>query len=182
MKSPLIERWSNTCEVYFNTWCYRRPQLQTRRDEHERQGLTFIRSLNNRWWPFLQLPHTKPGYPTMGDLTQQLLAKWRYGRPTARQSLSWLEINLVLCIDSSGFIPMVRLGSWPAPASYHNTFHCARTPWYIYPVSKHNDTFLKKADWWDHSEPEMVVLDCPRLRLTWQTSRWEMNEVSDEES
>jgi hypothetical protein len=29
MKSPLIERWSNTCQVYFNTWCYRRPQPQT---------------------------------------------------------------------------------------------------------------------------------------------------------
>ena len=38
---------------------------------------------------------------------------------TTRRS-SWLEINLNLRIDNSGLIPMARLGSWSAPASYHN--------------------------------------------------------------
>ena len=35
---------------------------------------------------------------------------------------SWLEINLVVCIDTSELIPTVRLGSWSAPASYHNKY------------------------------------------------------------
>jgi hypothetical protein len=33
---------------------------------------------------------------------------------------SWFPINLGLRIDISGLIPMVRLRSWSAPASYHN--------------------------------------------------------------
>jgi hypothetical protein len=53
----------------------------------------------------------------------------------ATRRTSWLEINLVLLIDTSGLIPMVRLGSWSAPASYHNNMwltgrHIVSTPSY----------------------------------------------------
>ena len=33
---------------------------------------------------------------------------------------SWLETSLVVCIDISELIPIVRLASWSAPASYHD--------------------------------------------------------------
>ena len=38
---------------------------------------------------------------------------------TTRRS-SWVQINLILRIDTSVLIPMVRLGSWSAPSSDHN--------------------------------------------------------------